>query len=282
MYVILGNGFDLNLGLKTSYADFLNSAEFEGITNNSLKDHLIEANDIQGWVDVEAELKEYAEGYYQDEEMKIVDGLLDEYLELKNNLSTYLGKCSDNLNYQDDNFSVKFLQYIFSGNNAFHKPTIFNFNYTDSVEKYIRPPQYKQLIYMHGTLKNDDINFGIGDRTENLERGHTFLKKSHAMNYSSSFNNFFGRDQRSGDIVQVYIFGHSLGESDNDYFKNFFRSPWLDRITLTLINKGEKGKQQMLANIDEIVDGEMAQFRNTIEKFNYIDTEKGWDENIWG
>lgn len=32
--LIIGNGFDLNLGLKTSYSDFLASKEFEIISCN--------------------------------------------------------------------------------------------------------------------------------------------------------------------------------------------------------------------------------------------------------
>ena len=71
---ILGNGFDLDLNLKTSYYDFLDSHYFKNNTTpffsrNSLDmskseinifDYLKYKNDINGWIDVEKELANLA------------------------------------------------------------------------------------------------------------------------------------------------------------------------------------------------------------------------------
>ena len=56
---IIGNGFDLNLGLKTSYTNFVNGNEFKSLlnTDNFLADYLSNKHDLQNWIDVENELK---------------------------------------------------------------------------------------------------------------------------------------------------------------------------------------------------------------------------------
>jgi|GEM_PF-3326905 hypothetical protein len=42
LVLIIGNGFDLNFGLKTSYSDFLSSKQFKNLieSNNKLALHL--------------------------------------------------------------------------------------------------------------------------------------------------------------------------------------------------------------------------------------------------
>ena len=63
---IIGNGFDLDLGIKSSYSDFFKSNEFNNLLgSNSSCDfakHLSKEN-IKGpdvkWVDIEVELKKY-------------------------------------------------------------------------------------------------------------------------------------------------------------------------------------------------------------------------------
>ncbi len=59
--LIIGNGFDLNLGLKTSYKEFVESNEFKNlIRNNDLARYLQSVQNNQNWVDIEHELKKYA------------------------------------------------------------------------------------------------------------------------------------------------------------------------------------------------------------------------------
>lgn len=58
--LIVGNGFDLNLGLKTSYANFIESEQFAKICNsNNFAKYLKNQNSIQRWVDIENEIPQY-------------------------------------------------------------------------------------------------------------------------------------------------------------------------------------------------------------------------------
>ena len=66
--LIIGNGFDLNLGLKTSYADFIGSSFFQELANgnNHLAFFLSEmfkfnSKQNQLWIDIEHELKTYSQ-----------------------------------------------------------------------------------------------------------------------------------------------------------------------------------------------------------------------------
>ena len=56
--LIIGNGFDLSLGLSTSYMDFVNSDEFQILLNmqNQLAIYLKVNAELQNWIDIENEL----------------------------------------------------------------------------------------------------------------------------------------------------------------------------------------------------------------------------------
>ena len=60
--LIIGNGFDLSLGLSTSYMDFVNSDEFQILLNmqNQLAIYLKVNAELQNWIDIENELKLYS------------------------------------------------------------------------------------------------------------------------------------------------------------------------------------------------------------------------------
>lgn len=60
--VIIGNGFDLSLGLPTSYSHFIKSEYFiHLLSSNKLCRYLADTYERCNWVDIEASLKEYAE-----------------------------------------------------------------------------------------------------------------------------------------------------------------------------------------------------------------------------
>ena len=61
--LILGNGFDLNLGLKTSYADFIKDTfDINKECEDDLCNYMVEVfkEGDKNWIDIENELKEYS------------------------------------------------------------------------------------------------------------------------------------------------------------------------------------------------------------------------------
>ena len=61
--VIIGNGFDINLGLPTSYNSFVESKQFNDMVyrGNELAIHLKNKYELQNWIDIENELKTYSQ-----------------------------------------------------------------------------------------------------------------------------------------------------------------------------------------------------------------------------
>lgn len=60
--LIIGNGFDLNLGLKTSYKDFIQSNHFKTLlkNKNSMAEYFNEKSELNNWVDIEKEITKYS------------------------------------------------------------------------------------------------------------------------------------------------------------------------------------------------------------------------------
>lgn len=59
--IIIGNGFDISLGLKTRYSDFIQNKDFSVLirTNNNLAYFLKTKFEKANWIDIELALLEY-------------------------------------------------------------------------------------------------------------------------------------------------------------------------------------------------------------------------------
>lgn len=95
--LIVGNGFDLSMGFKTSYGDFMRSSFFPE-SNSALCSYLWnEYRENMGWIDIENELTKYSKQLDRFELTpkigKIQMGeevFREEYEELKSSLKNYL------------------------------------------------------------------------------------------------------------------------------------------------------------------------------------------------
>lgn len=85
--IIIGNGFDLNLGLKTSYNDFIKSNYFESLLeeDNSLAWHLSDQTQLNNWVDIENEITNYST-QINDDNLNVKNN----FKALKTSLQNYL------------------------------------------------------------------------------------------------------------------------------------------------------------------------------------------------
>lgn len=119
------------------------------------------------------------------------------------------------------------------------KTLILDFNYTDTIKQYLKNNSYAtklsdtfEHIHIHGEAgsKTNPIVFGFGDETapeyyEILnEESKGFLTHMKTCAYSETANYHklekFIRDGR----YQVYILGHSCGQSDNVMLKMMFEN----------------------------------------------------------
>lgn len=213
--LILGNGFDLDLGLKTSYKDFIDSGAIEDkkhFSTDTLFQAIYDKYKEKKWIDIEEELKNYA--VQQSRKSPLLRESLDSYALLRNRLLTYI----KNINYDAINrnsIALRLLESIvkYTANNY----VILDFNYTDlkqiGSQIGLRNFNYR---HVHGNAMENSIVFGFDDEVEILD-DYCSMIKSHSEHYRSV--NINDTLQSAEEII---FFGHSLGSTDYHYFSEFF------------------------------------------------------------
>lgn len=213
--LIVGNGFDLNLDLETSYRHFIESKNFKDLenSNNDLAKYLSKTISLRNWIDVENELKRYSKKTTNSSER-----LYKEFIDLSETLKNYLK--SIKYDWLDENKDA----YKVISDNRDKSILIIDFNYTSTISKILYDLNMGidknngniEHIKIHGSIKSNDIIFGVEDKAD-IKQEHIFLKKSVNENFNPI--DFRGAMEKCGYFI---VFGHSLGETDHMYFDDFF------------------------------------------------------------
>lgn len=265
--LIIGNGFDLNLGLPTTYRNFVESLIFKkmyvkrmqekhakGKTQPSLIDYLYGKKFYERWYDIEQALLEYVSRKPDGSFVNNVEEDKKDYELVCNALVEYFGSILKTLiSNVIDEFrelpACQLLKAFYSSRNI-----VYTFNYTpiDEVLETI------STIKVHGEIEMDTIAKGkinkshiiLGIETNDLSTiapDYTFLLKSNNAAFRSS--------QIALDLLyakNVIIFGHSLNQMDFGYFDGYFKllasNTDKDR-RLTIITKDEKSRVSLFDNI---------------------------------
>lgn len=262
--VVIGNGFDINLGLPTSYNSFVDSKQFNDLLQrgNKLAVHLKDKYDLQNWIDIENELKAYSDTE-DDPDFKI------NFETLRFQLINYL----NNLDYRNLKTHGSAYNLLSEIAKNCHNYIILDFNYTKSIEYILRSKYIDEetidscLVKVHGEASNNDIIFGIEDGLQ-IKKEHVFLRKAYPLYYKGlNLPKIFEQSDR------IIIFGHSLGETDHTYFHNLFRDCCMEKYGEKEINKEfqifyykETGYDSLMQQIDYLTNFSLAAFRqhNTI------------------
>ena len=227
--LILGNGFDKDLGMKTAYRDFAEST-FWPFTNLSNKDQGSLAcflnerkEDVNTWFDLEELLAEFAQNInktieqaekdFQDLD-KVIKSL-KEYLQAQED--EFCKKMDTSMHAKRDTPARNVLQR-FLKNKEIH--CIYTFNYTNVYRiamEIMFEAECKMFSHVHGSIKDNNIILGTGDQREFNPAYFGFYKSANSSYKSTNLV----EDLAKAD--EVYIFGHSLGTNDHDYFFDFFQ-----------------------------------------------------------
>lgn len=217
--LILGNGFDLDLGLPTSYRDFVESLEcgiLASSQDNYLTKRIINNYRLQGWVDVEEELKAFAKEKNGRSGPDIYR-FESEFIELVNQLRRYLIRVTESpekINvYSASALLLKVIEmypYDFE---------IFSFNYTNlnKIKKVIQLNKPLCYCHVHGSIDDNTLILGFEDDVESVD-DYSFMIKTFNPDYSSHHLR-----QSLSQAKEVIFFGHSLGSTDYHYFSHFFK-----------------------------------------------------------
>ena len=253
--LVIGNGFDLDLGLPTSYSQFLASDEFVALTakHNKLAQYLEKKHLVQNWVDIENELIIASKTNAADPLRNKPSDYLEEYKALREALVQYIKK----LEYK--NLNEHSAAYC-----AFHKVCdrdsvcIVNFNYTETISVLLR---YRfpdaTHIQIHGAAANGKIVFGVHDQAD-IKNEHVFLRK--AVSSALYKKHFAGEFMRNAS-ESVSIFGHSLGNTDFTQFLPFFDLDQHEKSSkLDVYYHSESSYYDLYGNIDLLTNNQLQRF----------------------
>lgn len=231
---IFGNGFDLNLGLKTSYRDFYNyygknHSAYDSIMR--LKKHIGKNKDVY-WSDLEIALGKYTLDFNTTEDFdEVVDDLRQELSIYLMNMQHHLEKMPLNKNkfLSDLVYPEKYLtpleKEIFDKfkkdflNNQWHF-NIVTFNYTNSIEKIldvIESSKFSEHHSLEGTKK-------IGNYLNpNIEHIHGFANKRMVLGVNDLSQVQNKKLHNNIDILEAIIkpqCNSAIGEKSSDNFNS--------------------------------------------------------------
>lgn len=261
---LIGNGFDLDLGIDSSYSTYYRSKYFTDLCNKSPIASFIkglnEKDYKENWVDFEEAIKLYCINVLGNESAMDNERLIkfqnlrefeEHFKEIRNSIADFLSEQAskvDLLTLPDTKNSIKIAKEIIdryamtsnlsggiiSENNNIK---IITFNYTNSLTKLIEIEARKKwavsngfgekftnnfqkikdsIVHIHGSLESDNIILGIEDVIDIIPKETFIVRKSIHVDYTK-FS--LGLMSKANNVT---IFGHSLGTSDEMYFKKLF------------------------------------------------------------
>lgn len=246
--VVLGNGFDLDLGLKTRYSDFARSKYWNELMDNNLHSsdstrligYLKQKYSVEKWIDIEDALLQYARIKLKDNDISHAQEDKIDYLALCGSLKEYLREQQDKFDPSKNSVATFFLRRLADRSS---QSRLYTFNYTQLnvlAEKY--GLEMKDAEHIHGTLaEGEDIILGIETR-DSIPEEYAFLFKTQNRYYHHS--NIL-KDLKERD--EYVFFGHSLNGMDYIYFETLFVGLAHSGLTtprLTIITKDITAENQ--------------------------------------
>ena len=267
---MIGNGFDLNLGLKTSYNDFYTYYKSKNSESNkiaTLKKHI--SSNFKNWSDLELALGQYTKNIQSTEEFdEIFDDigehlaqyLLDEEKRLDlNHEKTNNKKLFNDFKYPEKSLSVadanKLQTYKKRWDNNAWNINVITFNYTMSLEKlldYSAEPislgdgskNLRYIHHIHGYL-DDNMVMGVNDVSqiensvlhENLNVIEALVKPKCNEVCGHTVDNYCENLIESAHLI--CIFGSSLGDTDKLWWELVAKELLKDNFKLIIFEKTE-------------------------------------------
>lgn len=262
--IILGNGFDINLGLPTRYSQFIASNEFklqygsDGLNHSVNSDehqanlfrHIyMKANSDERWTDIEKILSDYAKSgfvqYMTKRGPKTVPNVSNAeiyryYESLKDSLKKYIAGILYPMYIDRKSLAYNLLSSI--SRYPYGDMSVISFNYTIP-SSFLPELDLSNKIYnVHGDI-NSDIILGFNNS------GHYDSSYDYMVKSQEPGNRIEMVQSRILSADELLVFGHSLGESDRDYFRDILPS-FSKRVIF--ITYDEMSKQSMIGELNDM------------------------------
>jgi len=303
---IVGNGFDLNLGMKTSYSDFYkyyNQILSKSPSVLKLKTNI--SKDILNWSDLELALGKYTEKLNSANEFHEV------FEDIGDNLADYLKIQEDESNCENTKLDVFFNdlsnpeKYLLTADrNAVynhklrHKSNIWTFNivtfnYTKTIEKILGfeeldltigehsglPNIIHSIEHIHGYTDNRMV-MGVNDTSQISNSDfhnkqdilEAFVKNDCNGICKHTIDQTFSQLISSANII--CIFGSSIGDTDRMWWNKVANQLKQDCILIIFVKSSEINPRRMykIGNIERSVKELIYSHSNlTIEERSIVD-----------
>lgn len=270
---LLGNGFDIGLGLKSGYKNF-----YPYFIENSSEDNMIKKeieadkkDNYLNWSDLEIALGKFTKNVPKE----MLTQFIKDKIEMDTLLKQYLKNEEEKFKYDDVQFKTmikKVLEHLRSGNSVNEKEQIsktldfykdeeylyqcITFNYTkcpDLIWKGIskeivgnhtysgnnRKEHFDKMLHIHGTLEDNEMLIGVNDESQiqNTELlDNEYLKWVMIKPY---LNIAIGQRkiERAKEIINksgiICLYGLSVGMTDKIWWE--YIGEWLKNSTNRLL-----------------------------------------------
>lgn len=235
--LILGNGFDLDLGLHTRYSEFWESERWKEVKVTCPEPYLINSLEsyrvTHNWFDLESGLLAGAKGLKgRIRRSSGVKNYYDSFQILIKELQVYVERQQENFTPVKNSVAERLLKAI-DVKQLFK--CIYTFNYTDIgyLSKYFHVSKLPLVQHIHGSLDpGEQIILGIKmEDFTSIPPQLSFLIKSNSPYYR--FTNLL-RDLELAE--HVVFFGHSINGMDFPYFKDFF----MQLVNMPILKEGKR------------------------------------------
>lgn len=246
---LIGNGFDINIGMATRYKDF-----YKYYVNLPSKCDLIESlkgkiqNDIETWADLETKLGQYIECLKTVDEFDVI------YDDIKDSLSEYLRQEEQKYDYPESERQKLFKSLMYPErylpradyaklsklrDSSYTNVSIISFNYTESLEKFLgkintyrniecvldgKKFSIPRISHIHGYI-SERMALGVNDvsqiNNETLKSDQDIVTSLVKPEFNKELRHLIDRDCQASieDATWICLFGLSLGDTDRCWWR---------------------------------------------------------------
>lgn len=177
------------------------------------------------------------------------------FKKIKSGLRDYL--LSQPFSHTNDEALRNRLNSIFEMD-KFDQIEVFTFNYTD-----VPWPEKADVQYVHGKIKDDTIVIGTKEYNE-TNNAYKFLQKAMDDNFNPPA--IIDSLLTLGNGDKVTFFGHSLGENDQQYFRDFIQARstgvTYKNLTIEFVLKSLNDKQYTKMAIQDMSNYQLTSFQS--------------------
>lgn len=254
--LIVGNGFDLNMGFPTSFQDFLRyyvKTDVERPSDNVRKLKQLIQSDIVQWSDLELKLGEVTTEYSTTEDFS------DTFRNIRDELSRYL-ECVDRLQIVnaksvaermlrdlagidqliDLPYKSKYWKFMENVNESDRvEVNVMTFNYTRTFERLLQELQGNLVnesnitinapVHIHETLESG-LMMGVNDGSQiaNTDFRNGYLVKNLMVKPLINKEYEDGTDKVCREMISqadlIILYGLSIGATDQAWWKEIYQS----------------------------------------------------------